>query len=59
MSQNKQPASDDNLGAKKAKEKPISLFPLTLDETLSELLTVKPPPEGWQENKKKKHKVKK
>lgn len=38
---------------KGTKEKPLSLFPLTLDETLTELLKVKPPPEGWQENKKK------
>jgi hypothetical protein len=38
---------------KQPKEKPLSLYPLTLDETLTELLKVKPPPEGWQENKKK------
>lgn len=40
-------------GKKKPNEKPLSLYPLTLDETLTELLKVKPPPEGWQENKKK------
>lgn len=40
---------------KHPKEKPISLYPLTMDEALKEILQVKPPPEGWD---KKANKVK-
>lgn len=44
---------DDKQVRQKSHDKPISLYPLTLDESLTELMKVKPPPEGWKENKKK------